>query len=97
MRLNDGKTFLIGFGFFGISLMWSVYNVYAPIFLRDRFELPPSIIGVVMTLDNIAALLIQPVIGVWSDRTRVGSAPALCACRRAGGSAGAVCASSTPN
>jgi maltose/moltooligosaccharide transporter len=70
MRLNYGKTFLIGFGFFGISLIWSVYNVYVPIFLHDRFELPPSIIGIVMTLDNIAALLIQPVIGVWSDRTR---------------------------
>jgi maltose/moltooligosaccharide transporter len=70
MRLNYGKTFLIGFGFFGISLIWSVYNVYVPIFLNDRFALPPSVIGVVMTLDNIAALFIQPVIGVWSDRTR---------------------------
>lgn len=70
MRLNYGKTFLIGFGFFGISLIWSVYNVYVPIFLHDRFELPASVIGIVMTLDNIAALIIQPVIGVWSDRTR---------------------------
>ena len=70
MRLNYGKTFLIGFGFFGISLIWSVYNVYVPIFLNDRFELPTSVIGIVMTFDNIAALFIQPVIGVWSDRTR---------------------------
>jgi Na+/melibiose symporter-like transporter len=70
MRLNYGKTFLIGFGFFGISLIWSVYNVYVPIFLNDRFELPTSVIGIVMTFDNMAALFIQPVIGVWSDRTR---------------------------
>jgi Na+/melibiose symporter-like transporter len=70
MRLNYGKTFLIGFGFFGISLIWSVYNVYVPIFLNDRFGLPTAVIGIVMTLDNIAALVIQPVIGVWSDRTR---------------------------
>ena len=70
MRLNYGKTFLIGFGFFGISLIWSVYNVYVPIFLNDRFELPTSVIGLVMTFDNIAALFIQPVVGVWSDRTR---------------------------
>ena len=70
MRLNYGKTFLIGFGFFGISLIWSVYNIYVPIFLADRFELQASVIGLVMTFDNIAALVIQPVIGVWSDHTR---------------------------
>ena len=70
MRLNYGKTFLIGLGFFGISLVWSVYNLYVPIFLQDRFELAPGLIGFIMTLDNVAALLIQPMIGVWSDRTR---------------------------
>ncbi|HEY3341887.1 MAG TPA: MFS transporter, partial [Anaerolineae bacterium] len=69
MRLNYGKTFLIGFGFFGISLIWSVYNVYVPIFLNDRFKLATSVIGIVMTFDNMAALFIQPVIGVWSDHT----------------------------
>jgi Na+/melibiose symporter-like transporter len=70
MRLNYGRTFLIGLGFFGISLIWSVYNLYVPIFLQDRFELAPGLIGFIMTLDNVAALILQPMIGVWSDRTR---------------------------
>ena len=33
-KLNYGKTFLIGFGFFGISVMWTLYNTYVPIFLQ---------------------------------------------------------------
>ncbi len=69
-RFNFGKTFLLGFGFFGVSVIWSVYNAYVPIFLANKFNLQPALIGFFMTLDNIAALLIQPPIGAWSDRLR---------------------------
>jgi len=33
-KLDFQKTFLIGFGFFGISVMWKLYNDYVPIFLQ---------------------------------------------------------------
>jgi len=69
-RFNFGKTFLLGFGFFGVSVIWSVYNAYVPIFLANKFNLAPAWIGFFMTLDNIAALLIQPPIGAWSDKLR---------------------------
>lgn len=69
-RLNYGKTFVLGFGFFGVSVIWAVYNAYVPIFLANKFLLQPFWIGFFMTLDNIAALLIQPPIGAWSDRLR---------------------------
>jgi Na+/melibiose symporter-like transporter len=69
-RLNYGKTFLLGFGFFGISVIWGVYNAFVPIFLSDKFGLAPALIGFFMTLDNIAALFIQPPVGAWSDRLR---------------------------
>lgn len=69
-RLNYGKTFLLGFGFFGVSIIWGVYNAFVPIFLADRFGLAPALIGFFMTLDNIAALFIQPPVGAWSDRLR---------------------------
>ncbi len=68
MRLNYPKTFLLGFGFFGVSILWAVYNALVPIFLQQRFGLAPAIIGFIMTLDNIAALFIQPPIGALSDR-----------------------------
>ena len=74
MKLNYGKTFLLGLGFFGVSVIWSVYNAFVPIFLADRFLMAAGFIGFFMTLDNIAALLIQPTVGSWSDRirTRIG-------------------------
>lgn len=70
MKLNYGKTFLLGFGFFGVSVIWGVYNAFVPLFLGNKFGLVPAVIGFFMTLDNIAALLIQPPVGAWSDRLR---------------------------
>ena len=83
MKLDWKKTFLLGFGFFGISVMWTLYNTYVPIYLQAGhpefdanqaartlgFGLGPAMTGLIMTLDNIAAFFIQPLIGMWSDRT----------------------------
>jgi Na+/melibiose symporter-like transporter len=69
-RLNYGKTFLLGFGFFGVSVIWGVYNAFVPIFLSEKFHLSPILVGFFMTLDNIAALFIQPFASSWSDRLR---------------------------
>ncbi len=70
MKLNYPKTFVLGFGFFGVSVLWAIYNAFVPIFLKQRFNLEPNVIGFIMTLDNIAALVIQPYIGALSDRLR---------------------------
>jgi Na+/melibiose symporter-like transporter len=74
MKFSYGKTFLLGLGFFGVNVIWSIYNAYVPVFLQDRFALAAGFIGIFMTLDNIAALFIQPIVGAWSDnlRTRIG-------------------------
>ncbi len=73
-KLSYPKTFLLGFGFFGVSVIWAVYNAFVPIFLDGKFGLSAAWIGFFMTLDNIAAFLIQPPIGAYSDRlrTRIG-------------------------
>ncbi len=69
-KFSYGKIFVLGFGFFGASVIWGVYNAFVPIFLADKFHLSPILIGFFMTLDNIAALFIQPPVGAWSDRLR---------------------------
>ncbi|MBI5841179.1 MAG: SLC45 family MFS transporter [Chloroflexi bacterium] len=73
-RFSYGRIFLLGFGFFGVSVIWGTYNAFVPIFLQDKFGLSPVWIGFFMTLDNIAALFIQPPVGAWSDkiRTKIG-------------------------
>ena len=70
MKFSYGKIFLLGFGFFGVSVIWGVYNAFVPIFLANKFGLEAAFIGFFMTLDNIAALFIQPPVGAWSDRLR---------------------------
>ncbi len=70
MKFSYGKIFLLGFGFFGVSVIWGVYNAFVPLFLANKFNLQPALIGFFMTLDNIAALLIQPPSGAWSDKLR---------------------------
>jgi maltose/moltooligosaccharide transporter len=69
-KFKYGKIFLLGFGFFGVSVIWTVYNAFVPLFLANKFGLAPWLIGFFMTLDNIAALFIQPPVGAWSDRLR---------------------------
>jgi len=69
-RTNYLKTFLLGFGFFGVSVIWSVYNAFVPLILDERFGLEAGFIAFIMVLDNIAALVIQPPLGVFSDRLR---------------------------
>jgi Na+/melibiose symporter-like transporter len=70
MKFSYGKILLLGFGFFGVSVIWGVYNAFVPIFLANKFGLEAAFIGFFMTLDNIAALFIQPPVGAWSDRLR---------------------------
>ena len=63
------KTFLLGFGFFGISLIWPIFNNFIPIFLQEDFMLSATLTGFIMTWDNYLNLFIQPIVGERSDRT----------------------------
>lgn len=62
------KTWLLGFGFFSISIGWSLYNGFVPFFL-DNYIASTALIGFLMTIDNYIALFLQPYIGQKSDRT----------------------------
>ncbi|MEW6716602.1 MAG: MFS transporter [Chloroflexota bacterium] len=68
-RFPYGKTFLLAFGFFGISLIWPIFNNYVPIFLKE-FGLTATVVGFVMTWDNYLNMFIQPIVGERSDHTR---------------------------
>lgn len=68
-RFPYARTFLLGFGFFGISLIWPIFNNFVPVFLKDDFGLSASLIGFIMTWDNYVNMFVQPVVGERSDRT----------------------------
>ena len=56
MKFNYGKIFLLGFGFFGTSVIWSVYNAFVPIFLANKFGLSAGLIGGLASLRMLKAL-----------------------------------------
>ena len=62
------KTFLIGFGFFGISIIWPLFNSLIPPMLED-LGLSAVVVGFIMTWDNIINMFVQPWVGSLSDRT----------------------------
>lgn len=70
LRLNYTQTFLIGFGFLASSLAWAIYNSQVPLILSERFLLSNTLIGTIMTIDNFFGVILQPLIGAWSDNTR---------------------------
>ncbi|MCR5824511.1 MAG: MFS transporter [Lachnospiraceae bacterium] len=90
LKLNYKRTCLIGFAFFGILLLWQVYDSWCPTFLTDIFarnmfgetsaELKAGsqenilkvqwLVGIVMACDNLAALILLPIFGSLSDRTK---------------------------
>lgn len=61
-------TFLIGLGFFTMGLMDPLYDTYVPIFL-NRFLDKQSLVGMVMSLDNLLAIFMIPIFSAISDRT----------------------------
>lgn len=67
-KLNYKNTFLLGFGFFCISIVWPLYNAFVPVFI-SKYISSAMLIGFVMTFDNIAAITLQPFFGALSDRT----------------------------
>ena len=76
--LNYKRTFIIGFAFFGILMLWQVYNTYCPPILTvlltrqlgQTAEEVQYLVGVLMAMDNVFALFMLPLFGWLSDRTR---------------------------
>ena len=105
LKLNMKRTMLIGFAFFGILLLWQVYDSWCPTLLSELFartlypeyaelrthtlangytaiEVDAAIrqcndyiekvqypVGIMMAIDNLAALILLPIFGNLSDKT----------------------------
>lgn len=77
-----GRTFLVGFGFFGISILWPIFNQWVPLILQAGnpefktsianfvgFGVGPALAMFIMTWDNIINIFVQPWVGNRSDHT----------------------------
>ena len=77
-KLNYKRTMIIGFAFFGILLLWQVYDLWCPPFLTELFKKAFAVsdekqvqylVGIMMAVDNLAALILLPIFGRLSDKT----------------------------
>lgn len=77
-KLNYKRTFTIGFAFFGILLLWQVYDTWCPVLLSELFKSSFGVndetqvqylVGIMMAIDNLAALILLPIFGRLSDKT----------------------------
>ncbi len=70
MKLNTKRTILVGLAFLSISAFWQAYDNVVPLILKNTFDMPDDIAGVIMALDNMLALFLLPFFGKLSDRCR---------------------------
>ena len=68
-KLDIKLTFLIGFAFFCTQISWYLYNAQVPISLLAYIG-SIAIVGLIMGLDNLIGVFVQPVMGNVSDNTR---------------------------
>ena len=67
MKLNTKRTILVGLAFLSISAFWQAYDNVVPLVLKNTFDIPDDIAGVIMALDNMLALFLLPLFGKLSD------------------------------
>lgn len=79
LKLNYKRTMIIGFAFFSILMVWQAYNFYCPLYLKTlltsylddaKLKYTEFIIGTIMALDNVLALVMLPLFGKLSDKTK---------------------------
>ena len=60
MKLNYKRTLLVGLAFLSICAFWQLYDNVVPLILKNTFDIPDDIAGVIMALDNVLALFLLP-------------------------------------
>ena len=74
IKLNYGRTILIGFGFMAVQIAWIIYNAYVPLILKENQTISSlawssTAVGIIMVIDNVFGVVFQPLFGRISDRT----------------------------
>lgn len=68
MKLNYKRTFFIGLAFLSISAFWQMYDNIVPLILENTFHMRETLVGAIMSIDNVLAVFLLPFIGTLSDK-----------------------------
>ena len=62
------KAVRVSLPFFALTLFWQAYDYTVPLMLSQHFRLGTTAYSLVMSIDNVIALLFLPFFGILSDR-----------------------------
>lgn len=68
-KLNMRRTVLVTLPFMGALTFWQAYDGLVPLMFKNTFGMGDTLTGVFMSLDNVLALFMLPLMGALSDRT----------------------------
>jgi len=84
IKINWKYTIIFGLWFASWFVIWGTYNSYLPVIFQSGnpnfnvlgaskavgFGLGAFVTGLIMSLDNLSIVLLQPIFGNWSDRVK---------------------------
>lgn len=70
MKLSYKRTLLVGLAFLSICTFWQAYDGIIPLILKNTFNIGETATGQIMAIDNMLALVMLPLFGHLSDRTK---------------------------
>ena len=70
MKLDKTRIFKVGIAFVIVMLFWEVYDFAVPILLDRTYGLSATWRGLIMGLDNILAIVLLPLFGSLSDKSK---------------------------
>lgn len=93
--MNWGRAVLISLPFAVLTMFWQAYDYIVPLMLSKHYHLGITMYSVIMSADNLAALIFLPLFGTLSDKIsgRLGRRSPLILIGTAGGAAGLLCMS----
>lgn len=67
-KMNWGRAALVSLPFFAITIFWQAYDYIVPLILTRHFHVSTMGYSVIMSIDNVVALIFLPVFGAISDK-----------------------------
>ena len=68
VKMKWGRAILISLPFFAVTMFWQAYDYIVPLMLSSHYKLDITTYSMIMSVDNLVALIFLPLFGALSDK-----------------------------
>lgn len=68
VKMKWGRAILVSLPFFAVTMFWKAYDYIVPLMLSQHYRLDTTIYSMIMSVDNVVALIFLPLFGALSDK-----------------------------